>query len=518
MELKGKSDIRVRFAPSPTGSLHIGGLRTALYNFLFAKKAGGEMLLRIEDTDRKRYVEGAVESLVKSLEWAGIGWQEGVFVGESKVESRKSKVVESENYPGILEVGEFGPYIQSERLEIYKEYAEQLVKNGKAYYCFCEPERLEKMREMQSAEKKAPMYDRYCLANVDEDQINENLKKECPHTIRLKVPRDEGVVFNDLIRGKVSFSTNTIDDQVLMKSDGFPTYHLASVVDDHLMGISNVIRGEEWLPSTPKHVLLYRAFGWEVPAFAHLPLLLSTEKKKLSKRQGDVAVEDYIKKGYLKEALINFVALLGWNPGKGKTQEIFSIEELAQEFELSKVHKAGAVFDLKKLDWINGQYIKKLTLDELCSQGLPFLSEKEFVKKAPEDCKSEEYLKKVLQIEQERLLRLSDAGEENKFFFNDIFIYEPRMLAWKDMEMMKVKEVLEKAKNLLDGISDSDWTRENLGKVLLETAGEDRGEFLWPLRVALTGEQRSPSPSDVAWVVGKNESQRRIERALALIH
>ena len=510
--------IRVRFAPSPTGQLHVGGLRSALYNYLFAKKESGTMVLRIEDTDRKRYVEGAVEGLINSLEWAGIGWQEGVFSNDRlPAEYHKRQIADSVSYPGILEVGGHGPYVQSERLGIYKEYAQQLIKEGKAYYCFCEPERLEQMREKQAAEKKAPMYDRYCLANVSEDQINDNLKKECPYTIRLKVPRNEAVVFEDVVRGKVSFGTNTIDDQVLMKSDGFPTYHLASVVDDHLMGITHVIRGEEWLPSTPKHVLLYRAFGWEVPTFAHLPLLLSTEKKKLSKRQGDVAVEDYIKKGYLKEALINFVALLGWNPGKGKTQEIFSMEELISEFEISKVHKAGAVFDLKKLDWINGQYIKKLSPEELHVKALPFLLEKEFFASAPEDCKSEKYVRKVLEIEQERLLKLSDVGEENKFFFNDIFVFEAGLLAWKEMGMDRVREVLEKAREILGGVSNEDWTRENLGEILLEAAGENRGEFLWPLRVALTGEQKSPSPSDVAWVIGKNEAIRRIERALALI-
>ncbi|HBR71309.1 MAG TPA: glutamate--tRNA ligase [Candidatus Moranbacteria bacterium] len=511
-------DIRVRFAPSPTGQLHVGGLRTALYNYLFAKKNNGKMLLRIEDTDRKRFVEGATENLIKSLEWAEIKWDEGVFLkNETRTKDQKIKTIHSKNYPGVIEKGNFGPYIQSERLEIYKKYAQQLVAEGKAYYCFCEPERLEKMREEQTKENTAPMYDRYCLHNLSAEQINENIKKNCSYTIRLKVPQDDRVVFDDMIRGKVSFSTNTIDDQVLLKSDGFPTYHLANVVDDHLMGITHTIRAEEWLPSTPKHVLLYRAFGWSVPIFAHLPLLLSTEKKKLSKRQGDVAVEDYVKKGYLKEALINFVALLGWNPGEGKTKEIFSMEELISEFNISKVHKAGAVFDLKKLDWINGQYIKKLSLEDLYEKTLPFLKEKDFFKNSPEECREEQYIKKILAVEQERMSKLSDIGDENKFFFNDIFVYDTGLLRWKNMSDDEIKESLKKAKLVFENISEEEWLKEKLEEKLLEAAGENRGNLLWPLRVALTGQQHSPSPFDVALIIGKNESLRRIDRASALL-
>lgn len=504
--------IRVRFAPSPTGSLHVGGLRSALYNYLFAKKNDGEMILRIEDTDQKRFIKGTVEGLIKSLEWAGINWSEG-----PKLKSEGVEGIDSENYKGVVEIGKVGPYIQSERLELYRKYAQDLVKKGKAYYCFCEPGRLEEMRKAQQESKEAPMYDRYCLTNLSEGEINNNLKKKRPFVVRLKVPKGEILEFDDIIRDKVKFNSDTIDDQVLLKSDGFPTYHLANVVDDYLMGITHVIRGEEWLPSTPKHVLLYKAFGWEVPIFAHLPLLLSTEKKKLSKRQGDVAVEDYIKNGYLKEALINFIALLGWNPGQGRTQEIFSLAQLCEEFDLSRVHKSGAVFDLKKLDWINGQYIKSMVTWELVETALPFLNQKEFFKKAPEDCKSPEYLAKVLELEKERLQKLSDVGEENKFFFNDLFLYDVDLLRWKEMSLEDVKNNLEKAETFLKDFLDENWNRTVLAQKLLEQAGEDRGKFLWPLRVALTGAQKSPSPSDVAWVVGKTETIRRIERALALI-
>lgn len=507
--------IRTRFAPSPTGYLHVGGLRTALYAYLFAKKNGGDFLLRIEDTDRKRYVEGSVEKLIHALDWAGLKYDEGMYQN-AEIKDSKIPIVSSPNYPGIFEAGNFGPYAQSERLDIYKKYAQELVEKGKAYYCFCEPGRLEKIHQEQVKNKQAPMYDRYCLRSVSPEEINKNLKSNCPYTIRLKVPENEIIEFNDLVRGKVSINSNTIDDQVLIKSDGFPTYHLASVVDDHLMEISHVIRGDEWIPSTPKHILLYKAFGWEAPEFAHLPLLLNPDKSKLSKRQGDVAVEDYVKNGYLKEAIINFVALLGWHPGEGATQEIFSMEELIEKFNLGHVHKGGAVFDLKKLDWINSQYIKKLSLDELYQKTLEFFWQKDFYNNAPEDKKSPDYIKKVLSVEQERLAKLSEAGESNKFFFVDIN-YDLELLRWKNMADQEIKASLQKSKEALEKISSDNWTKENLEKILLEIAGNDRGGLLWPLRTALTGEKKSPSPFEVLWVLGKEESLKRIDQAIEKI-
>ena len=286
---------RVRFAPSPTGYLHIGGLRTALYNFLFAKNQNGKIILRIEDTDRKRFVEGAIENLIDTLNWAGIHFDEGPHLG-----------------------GNCAPYLQSERLQIYKDHVQKLIQDGKAYYCFCSPERLEKLREEQQKQKlPQAKYDKLCL-HLSKNEVEGKLKSGLPFVIRLNVQPDQKVVFDDVIRERVEFETNNIDDQVLLKSDGYPTYHLANVVDDHLMGITHVIRGEEWLSSTPKHIILYDYFEWEKPVFTHLPLLLNPDKSKLSKRQGDVAVEDYRDKGYLKEALINFVALLGWNFGDDK--------------------------------------------------------------------------------------------------------------------------------------------------------------------------------------------------------
>lgn len=463
--------------------------------------------MRVEDTDQKRYVEGALESLIKSLEWAGLEYDEGIYLEGGK----------------IVQKGNFGPYMQSQRLEIYQKYAKRLIYERKAYYCFCTPERLENMRSEQTAKKQAPMYDRYCLENLSPEEVNQKLKEKCPATIRLKVERGKDIGFDDLVRDRVTFKSDLIDDQVLIKSDGYPTYHLASVIDDHLMEISHVIRGEEWLSSTPKHILLYEAFGWTPPSFAHLPLLLSVERKKLSKRDGDVSVEDYINKGYLKEAIINFVALLGWNPGKGETQEIFSLDELAERFDLGSVNKAGAIFDIQKLDWLNSQYIKKLSVDELYNESKKYFEEKDFYNswsvehKAWSEKDKETYLKKVLAIEQERLINLSGVGESNEFFFEDID-YGKELLRWKEMTDEEIKENLEKAKNILDNTTESNWTRENLEKILLEAASDKRGEFLWPLRVSLTGEKKSPPPGEVAWVLGKEESLARVNKALQMLN
>jgi len=325
--------IRVRFAPSPTGFLHVGGLRTALYNYLFARSGGGRLVLRIEDTDQSRKVEGAMENLIQTLKWAGIEYDEGPGLG-----------------------GESGPYIQSERLQIYHEQARRLIGLGHAYYCFCTPERLEELRKRQLAEKLNPGYDRHCR-NLSQDVVADRLKAGERHVIRMKVPTEGELSLDDVIRGRVTISHDMLDDQVLVKSDGYPTYHLAVVVDDHMMGITHVIRGEEWLPSTPKHVLLYRYFGWDLPVYAHLPLLLNPDRSKLSKRQGDVAVEEYRAKGFLPEALVNFVALLGWNPGDDR--EIFTLDDLVSEFTLERVGKSGAIFNLEKLNWLNFQHLRR---------------------------------------------------------------------------------------------------------------------------------------------------------------
>lgn len=494
--------IRVRFAPSPTGYMHVGNFRTALYTYLFAKKNDGDFILRIEDTDQKREVADALEKLIKIINWAGFQYSEGVYFENSK----------------IIEKGNFGPYIQSKRLGIYKKYVKELVKNKKAYYCFCAPKRLEEMRQNQLNQKQAPMYDRHCL-DLSQYEIDEKIKNGEKYVIRQKINTDGFTEFNDLIRGKVQIKNNLLDDQILLKSDGFPTYNFANVVDDHLMEISHVFRGEEYISSTPKYIQLYENFGWEIPKVAHLPLLLNADKSKLSKRQGDVAVEDYIKNGYLQEAIINFVAFLGWNPGKGETQEIFTLEELIEKFDFSHVHKAGAVFDIKKLDWINSQWIKKLSIEELHKKSLKFLKEKEFYKNWSEKNwnakEKKEYEKKVLILERERMTKLSEVGENNKFFFEDV-VYEKNLLRWKDMDDKKLKNNLKKAEKILSDVSENNWNQKNLNNILMKASEENRGEFLWPLRVVLTGEQKSPSPFECAWVLGKKETLKRIKKSLIL--
>ena len=475
-----KDRVVVRYAPSPTGYMHIGTLRTLLYDYLFAKQNDGKIILRIEDTDQSRKVEGSVENLEDLISWAGIDYDSG-------------------------------PFFQSERVKkgIYDKYVQLLLDNGYAYKCFCTPERLDEMRQRQRNEKKPPMYDRMCR-NLSDEQVKEKVNKGEKFVIRFKIPENKIVEFNDVVRGNISINSDTIDDFVLVKSDGYPTYHLASVVDDYEMDITHVIRGEEWVVSTPKHVLLYEAFGWDLPEFVHLPLLLNAEnKKKLSKRQGDVAVEDFIKKGYLKEAIINFVALLGWNPGKGSTKEIFSIEELISEFDLKKVNKSGAVFDIKRLNWINQYYIKNMPIDELIERV------RLFWKRNYPEFDDEEFMKKVVVVEQDRLEYLSQIGKNNPFFFEE-FELDKELLRWKDASYDYTKKQLEKAVSVLSDISEDEWTRDNLTNVLMQAAGDKRGDFLWPIRAALTGVKKSPSPMDCAWVLGKKKTLDRINRALDL--
>lgn len=503
--MEHSTDVRVRFAPSPTGYLHVGHLRLVLTDYLFARKHGGAFILRVEDTDRKRYVEGAVESLAQMLASFGFHPDEGILWENG----------------ALTEKGDSGPYTQSERLPIYRQYVDELLAKKQAYHCFCSAERLEDMRAEQTKNKQAPKYDRHCLG-LSEEEARIKLESGQPHVIRMVVPDDRVVSFTDLVRGEVSFHTRDVDDQVLMKSDGFPTYHLAVVVDDHLMNITHVIRGEEWLSSTPKHLLLYEAFGWESPAYAHLPLLLNPDRSKLSKRQGDVAVEDYLAKGYLPEALINFVALLGWNPGKGSIQELFSLDELTACFDLAQVNKAGAVFDLKRLEWMNAEYIKRLSVETLYDRAIPFLEAKVFFKTwvaehgALGNEEKTSFVKRVLTVEQERLTRLSNVGEENPFFFVSPSI-DNAMLPWKKSTPEGATNSLGRAAEILSGVSDEDWQRDMLGKTLLDAAGEDRGGFLWPLRVALSGKEKSPPPQDIAWVIGKDATLSRIKAALAIL-
>lgn len=472
--------IRTRFAPSPTGFMHVGGLRTALYCYLLAKANKGEFLLRIEDTDQTRLVPGAVENIIECLSWARIPFDEGP-----------------------TKPGEHGPYVQSERLPLYKKHALELIEKGHAYYCFCSSERLTQVREQQMANKLPPAYDKHCR-NLPADVVQTRLAAGEPHVIRMKVPQEGTCAFNDLIRGDVSIAYKNVDDQVLIKSDGFPTYHLAVIVDDHLMGISHVIRGEEWLSSTPKHLLLYSFFGWEAPLFAHLPLLLNPDKSKLSKRHGDVAVGDYTKKGYLPQALVNFVALLGWNPGD--TREIFTLDELVKEFSLERVGKAGAVFNIEKLDWLNEQYIHTMPETELLEALKPWIKEAGFT--APD-----EYVLKVIGLLKERITLLPDFARKGAYFFT-----EP------DTETVTkaASELPEAAATALKQLTDAyqecaSFDAANTEQLLRATAeanGLGAGKLIHPLRFILTGMPQGPSLFHLIEVLGKDVVVRRMKKAL----
>ena len=475
---------RVRFAPSPTGYLHIGGLRTALYNYLFAKNQNGKLILRIEDTDRKRFVEGALENLIDTLNWSGINFDEGPGMGE-----------------------EFGSYHQSKRLDIYKNLAWKLVSEDKAYYCFCTPKRLEKLKEEQQKQKlPQAKYDKHCLHH-SKTEIEEKLNSKTAFVIRLNIHPGQKIIFNDVIRKTVEFETNNIDDQVLIKSDGYPTYHLANVVDDHLMEITHVIRGEEWLSSTPKHLILYDYFGWDIPVFAHLPLLLNPDKSKLSKRQGDVAVEDYREKGYLKEALINFVALLGWN--YGDDQEVYEMDELIQKFSLERVHKAGAVFNLEKLNWLNFEHLRKKTDNDVLGMLKVEISKSEF----SINNYSDDYLLKVIQAMKERVSFVKEYLTKSPYFFKAPDSYEEQNLKkrWKEDSaelLFKLKESFEKltnpSKEDFENALDEVATKLNVGK----------GKLVHPLRIAVSGIGEGPGVYDIVSIIGEEETLSRIETAL----
>ncbi len=488
-----KNQVKTRFAPSPTGYLHLGSLRTLLYSYLFAKQRKGEFLLRIEDTDQTREVPGAVDQMLKIINWLGLRPDEGPFLDE------KGK---------ISEQGKFGPYIQSKRKSLYEKYAQELIDKGGAYYCFCAAERLERLRKIQQAEKKPTRYDGHCR-KLTPKEIKEKLTAGEDYVVRLKVPKNQKLEFTDWVKGKMIFKTDEIDDQILLKSDGFPTYHLALVVDDHLMKVTQVVRGEEWLPSTPKHILTYFFLGWEPPDFIHLPLILNPDRTKLSKRQEDVAVEDYQRQGYLPEALINFSALLGWNPGDNR--EIFSLEELIKEFSFSRVQKSPAAFDRQKLNWINREHLKRLDFQEFKRRARPFLR-----KNFPELPPAELELDKVLALEQERISKLEEIGRETSFFFQDNLSYNPELLVWKKSTLTATRKNLEWLTAKLETFPPENWRASVLSEFFLKTikeTGLTNGEILWPFRVALTGQKKSPSPFEVAEILGRRKALQRIQEA-----
>lgn len=475
---------RVRFAPSPTGYLHVGGLRTALYNYLYAKKNNGSFILRIEDTDRARYVEGAVENLLSTMKWVGLEYDEGPD-----------------------KPGEFGPYKQSERLDIYREHVNKLIEENRAYHCFCTTERLAKLREEQQAQKlPQAKYDKHCLSLTSEE-IEQKLQNNVSHVIRLNVPPSETVSFDDIVRGKVEFSTNVVDDQILIKSDGFPTYHMANVVDDHLMKITHVIRGEEWLSSTPKHVLLYKFLGWELPEFAHLPLLLNADKSKLSKRQGDVAVEDYKAKGYLRDALNNFVALLGWNAGND--EEFYYLNELIENFSLERVNKSGAVFNIDKLNWLNGEHLKKLSNYVLLEAFKVELSTSEFSDVTYPD----ETLLLIIEQMKERVVMIKEFVSEAPYFYKQPDSYDEKVVGkvWKE-DTSKLLSVL--AEDFLAAEINSKDDYETVLRAAAEKNEVGVGKLMGPFRLALSGVGKGPGVYEMSFILGKDEVIERIKRAI----
>ncbi len=472
--------VRVRFAPSPTGLLHLGGLRTALYDYVYAKKHKGDFILRIEDTDRNRFVEGAIENLISSLQSMGIDFNEGP---------------EKDNG--------YGPYIQSERLELYRKYADQLVESGKAYYCFCSKERLDQIREEQAAKKLPIQYDGFCK-KLTKEEVQQKIANGEEYVIRLNMPKDDLFTFNDVIRGEVQIDSSQVDDQVIIKSDGFPTYHLAAIVDDHLMEISHVLRGEEWLPSTPKHIFIYESLGWDQPEWVHLPLILNTDKSKLSKRHGDFSVEAFVQQGYLKEALVNFVALLGWHPQTD--DEIFDLDKMIEEFSFERVNKAGAVFDKTKLDWMNGLYIRKLDLSHIVDLAKPFFKE------AGVDISDSTKFEHVVSCTREYINTLKEAPEFAQKFYSDPVFTESAA------ELMKNEDTKTICSYMITKLEALETIDAPEAKSMLKRASKDlkiKGKhFFMPVRAALIGEEHGPDIPLIIEILGIEECKKRFSNAL----
>lgn len=488
MATKTNPRIRTRFAPSPTGYLHIGGLRTALFSYLWAKKNKGIFILRVEDTDQKRSIAGTINKLIKTLLNVGLAPDEGLVA------------------PG-RQKGLYGPYIQSKRLKIYRKAAQQLINKGWTYYCFCSSQRLHKLRQDQQAKKQVPRYDGHCRSLSDQ-AVRDKIKIGIKPVIRFRLPEStELIEVNDVIHGSIKVSTADLDDFILLKSDGYPTYHLANVVDDQIMKISHVIRGEEWLPSLPKHILLYRALGYEPPLFVHLPLLLNPDRSKLSKRQGDVAVEDFLAQGYLPEAILNYVALLGWNPGTD--QEFFSLQELIKAFNLEKLNQAGAVFDIQKLNWFNAEYIRRIInrgggdYKNLISLTRKFVSKKN---------KAEALLK----LFGSRINYLAELKTLSAWLWQ-LPNYPTDLLIFKKSDLDRTIFGLKRAKDSLQQQSSAQWNQNKLFAWLNRTVADNNlapGDVFWPVRVALSGQEKSPSPAEILEFLGAKESLKRINLAL----
>ncbi len=477
--------VRVRFAPSPTGHPHIGNIRTVVFNWLFARQQHGQFVLRIEDTDRTRYVEDALQVITSGLRWLGMDWDEGPEVG-----------------------GDYGPYVQSERTAIYQEKAEELVAMGKAYRCDCTPERLEQVREAQRARGETPMYDGRCrnrpVGEVSPDQ---------PHVIRLKVPREGVTVMHDILRGDIVFENRLLDDQVLLKSDRFPTYHLAVVVDDHMMGITHVMRGDDWISSEPKRLLMYEAFGWEPPVYAHVPLVLGTDGKKLGKRHGAVSIDEFRRQGYLPEAVFNFLALLGWAPGLGEEQEIFTREELIERFDITRINLAPAVFSYDKLNWMNGAYIRALPPEELLERLIPFWADAGLIE-TPAPAEILPTLRVLVPLVQERLKTLRDVVELTDFVFTDIAVPPVEKVIGSKMTAEQSLDAIRRVQALLAGIAHFEATAMEIPmRRLADDLGLKAGQLFGIVRNAVTGKEVSPPLFGSIEALGRAKTLKRLEIA-----
>lgn len=480
-----KNEVRTRFAPSPTGYMHVGNLRTALYAYLITKSKGGKFILRIEDTDQERYVEGAVDIIYKTLKDTGLNWDEGPDVG-----------------------GPVGPYIQSERRDIYLKYAKELVERGGAYYCFCTKERLDEMRRIHEASGMANKYDGHCR-RLSKEEVEEKLAAGIPYVIRQKIPESGETTFHDEVFGDITAPNDTLDDNVLLKTDGLPTYNFANVIDDHLMGITHVIRGIEYLSSAPKYNLLYEAFGWDIPVYIHCPPVMKDATQKLSKRNGDASYQDLVAKGYLKEAVLNYIALLGWAPGGER--EIYLLDDMVKAFDISGISKSPAIFDNSKLDWINGEYIRALSLEEFHEKALPWIKK---------GVKSETDTKLIAEVLQPRCVKLSDIPEQLDFI-DELPEYSTDLYISKKMKtkLDNSLEALKAAKPVLEALTE--WTRENVHEALfglVAQMGVKNGIVLWPVRVAVSGKQFTPGGAvEICIMLGKEESLRRIEKGIELL-
>jgi len=484
------SSIRVRFAPSPTGHLHVGGARSALFNYLFARRHGGVFILRIEDTDRSRYVAGAAEEIVESLRWLGLDWDEGPDIG-----------------------GPAGPYVQSERTHLYREHAERLIASGNAYRCFCTAERLTALREEQEKNKLPIGYDRACR-DLPQAEIERLCAGNALNVIRLKIPANRTITFTDEIRGVIEYQSDLLDDIVLVKSDGFPTYHMANVVDDHLMGITHVLRGDEWIASTPRHALLYEAFGWTPPAFAHLPVILAPDGKKLSKRKGAASVMDYKRAGYLPEALFNFLALLGWSPGEGDNREKMSKKELIEAFSLDHVSPKAAVFDEKKLEWMNGLYMAERSAASLLGEVVPLWKERGWV--APDRDRNDPYFKAIIDLLKVRSKKVTELIDNADYFFREPERYE---------ENAAKKHFTPESAPILSALTVRIESLAVFNAASLETiyhahAEETMipiGQLIHPTRLALTGVSFGPGLFELMEVLGRETVIRRMKKAVLYI-